>query len=105
MHVEIGILRMDKVVISHNPQFDFLSHEPDLKLSLHPAPIIQAPKGLVLAIGSSLVAKVDRRSKLDNTIPSLDSHYRSFITTTNCSATAQCIDTFVLMGPPLGVFS
>ncbi len=64
-----------------------------------------APKGLVLTIGSSLVAKVDRRSKLDNTIPSLYFHYRSFITTTNCSAPAHCIDTFVLVGQPLGVFS
>ena len=37
MHVGIGILRMDKVVISHNPQFDILSHELDVHLSMHPA--------------------------------------------------------------------
>ena len=64
-----------------------------------------APKGLVLSFGSSLVTKVDRSSKLDNTIPSLHAHYRHFITTTNCSVPAHCIDTFVLTGLPLGVFS
>ncbi|WP_157860182.1 hypothetical protein [Methanosarcina acetivorans] len=58
-----------------------------------------------MSIGSSLEDKVDRSSKLDNTIPSLHAHYRHFITTTNCSAPVHRIDTFVLAGPPLGGFS
>ena len=41
---------------------------------------------------------------LDNTAPSLHFHYRNFITTTGCSAPVTRIGTFVLAGPPLGVF-
>ena len=53
MHVGIGILRMDKVVISHNPQFDFLSHEPYRNLSAHTAPIIQPQEKSSFASGQT----------------------------------------------------
>jgi len=39
--------------------------------------------------------------KLDNAAPSLQSHYRTFITTTGYSAPVPCLGTLTLMGPPL----
>jgi hypothetical protein len=79
--------------------------EPDLRLSPHPAPIIQPQEALFCPLVPPLLPRLTAVQKLDNTIPSLHAHYRHFVATTNCSAPAQCIDTFVLMGPPLGVFS
>ncbi|WP_260607288.1 hypothetical protein [Chitinophaga polysaccharea] len=36
------------------------------------------------------------KKKLDNSLPSLHSHYRNFFTTTKASAPVQAIDTFYL---------
>ena len=58
MHVGLGILRMDKVVISHNPQFGFLSHAPDLNLSAHTAPIIQPQERFPFASGQKVLNHV-----------------------------------------------
>ena len=75
--------------------------EPDVTVSRHPAPIIQpTANGLVLSTGSSHFWLTF--PKPDDTAPSLHSHYRSFITTTNCSAPVLRIGTLILMGPPLG---
>ena len=45
-----------------------------------------------------LPSPVDPRSELDNATPSLQPHYRAFVTTTGCSAPVPRIGTPILAG-------
>jgi hypothetical protein len=53
-------------------------------------------------VSNSDTTLVDLFSKPDNTAPSLHFHYKSFSTTTGCSAPILHIGTLILMGLPLG---
>jgi hypothetical protein len=72
--------------------------EPDVILSHHPAPIVQP-----LLYGFALSMRVfpspvALSPEMNNATPSLQSHYRTFITTTGCSAPVPCIGTLTLIG-------
>jgi hypothetical protein len=70
--------------------------EPDMNLSTHPAPIVQ-PNGFALST-RFLPSLVDLQTKPDNAVPSVQSHYRTFSPTTDCSAPVPRIGTLALMG-------
>jgi len=79
--------------------------EPDVNVSAHPAPIVQplhrGAKRLCLVQSDPPVSSCHLYRKLDDASPSLQSRYRTFITTTGRSAPVLCFGTLILVGPPL----
>ena len=79
--------------------------EPDVILSHHPAPIVRPlPYGFALSM-RVLPSPVALRPELNNATPSLQPHYRAFITTTGCSAPVPRIGTLFLIGSAYLEFS
>jgi hypothetical protein len=76
--------------------------DPCVNLSIHTAPDVQplahAASSFTSSTGSSCcqLASVGRWPRLNNAAPSLQPHYRTFITTTGCSAPVLRIGTLVL---------
>src|SRR5450759_2739889 len=76
--------------------------DPCVNLSIHTAPDVQplahAASSFTLSTGSSCcqLASVGPSPRLNNAAPSLQPHYRTFITTTGCSAPVLRIGTLVL---------
>ena len=68
--------------------------EPDVILSHHPAPILY---GFALSM-RVLPSPVALSPELNNATPSLQPHYRTFLTTTGYSAPVPCIGTLILIG-------
>ena len=60
-------------------------------------PMASQENGFALSTGF-LPSPVDLRAELNNAAPSLQLHYRTFITTTSCPAPVPRIGTLVLMG-------
>ena len=72
--------------------------EPDVILSHHPAPIVQPhPYGFALST-RILPSPVVPAPELNNATPSLQPHYRTFITTASCSAPVPRIGNLTLTG-------
>src|SRR5271166_2167851 len=72
--------------------------EPDVILSHHPAPIVRPLlHGFALSM-RVLPSPVALRPELNNATPSLQPYYRTFITTTGCSAPVPRIGTLILAG-------
>src|SRR5271165_483227 len=72
--------------------------EPDVILSHHPAPIVRPLLyGFALSM-RVLPSPVALRPELNNATPSLQPYYRTFITTTGCSAPVPRIGTLILAG-------
>ena len=72
--------------------------EPDVILSHHPAPIVQPhPYGFALST-RILPSPVVLAPELNNANPSLQPHYRTFTTTTGCSAPVPRFGNFTLAG-------
>src|SRR5215472_9060420 len=63
-------------------------------------PMASQENGFALSTGF-LPSPVDPRPERNNAAPSLQLHYRTFITTTSCPAPVPRIGTLVLMGPPI----
>src|SRR5450830_1110462 len=76
--------------------------EPCVNLSIHTAPDVRplahAARGFASSTGSSRcqMASVGPCPRLNNAAPSLQPHYRTFITTTGCSVPVLRIGTLVL---------
>jgi hypothetical protein len=76
--------------------------EPCVNLSIHTAPDVRplahAASGFASSTGSSRcqMASVGPCPRLNNAAPSLQPHYRTFITTTGCSVPVLRIGTLVL---------
>jgi hypothetical protein len=76
--------------------------DPCVNLSIHTAPDVQplahAASSFTSSTGSSCcqLASVGPWPRLNNAAPSLQPHYRTFITTTGCSAPVLRIGTLVL---------
>ena len=60
-------------------------------------PMASQENGFALSTGF-LPSPVDPRAELNNAAPSLQLHYRAFITTTSCPAPVPRIGTLILMG-------
>ena len=58
--------------------------------------------GFALMSGSSQFSWLTKHQNVDGAIPSLPSHYKTFIATTDDSAPVPRIGTLTLVGPPLG---
>src|SRR6516162_627442 len=73
--------------------------EPCVNLSIHTAPDVQPPTESVKrpCLSTELLPlPVGSGSRLNNAVPSVQSHYRTFNPTTNCSAPVPRIGTLVL---------
>ena len=72
--------------------------EPDVILSHHPAPIVQ-PLLYGFALSTRILpSPVVLIPELNNATPSLQPHYRTFNTTTGCSAPVPRLGTLTLIG-------
>ena len=106
-HATRIILKLEADDKVSNPEESHLRvlSEPDLNVSAHPAPIIQPPalSERLCFLHGLLPFRVDSKIELNDAAPLLHSHYKSFNTTTGCSAPVPRIGTLLLVGPPLGV--
>ena len=74
--------------------------EPDVNLSVHPAPSIQPCSNGFALVVRLLPSPVGHLPRQDTPVPSLQSHYRTFTPTTGCPIPVPRIGTLALAGLP-----